>query len=337
MAIEKTAIKEREESYSKKIKPETEGYPGILKHLQKDGCLMPSVKVHLIRKLKNDIESNLTEIDKIKAEMGNKTPTEKQQRDINNAEASVLKRLHTLAEIVIPVAECKGKQIPDVVELVTKDYPKAANVKGYNELLDTIRKEYRARKEFDMSAGQQRGFEQEVKTLVKQGVPEPEAKEHILDTIPNISVDKFTSDLYRELWGELRGIAYDGANINSDQSIRSPCGLKGTVYSKETANREGIDEATLLKRSIFDAIDTMSGFGSKEDWKAFYDEGKDAVEGDRFHRLNAKDWPGCWADLYNGRRFMTEDHLNAIAKRRGLKPDAFVSIRVHPEGYKAKD
>lgn len=331
MVLEET-FKKREEIYAKKAKDVLKGYPDeLLTTLEEDGCIVPSIKTHFIRGIKNEIKDNLSEIEKLKTE---KELDARQKHRLEQLEAGTIKRLHTLSEIVKPIRECEPEESKRIIELVTKDYPEAKGLKDYDELLDTIKEEERIRREERLTVSEKKKFDEEVKKGVAVGLTKKKAEQKAITGIPDNTLDLFTSKLHKNIYEHLRDFVYDGADRGEDNYLISPCGLKGRVYSKDTAKELGMSYDDVLKLATWDALDQLSAFGNKDDWRDFYVKGKDVVEGERFHRLDARDWPGCWKEIFEGKRWVTKEDIKKIAKKHGLEPGDFVEDL--PEGFKKK-
>lgn len=353
-ALEKE--KEWKEKYRQELKT---GFTGKLKYydpveVKEDEderfCLTPSIRTKLLDKLKKEVLAHAKKL--------------KDGKNEDSQKEEIVKRVHAIVDVITRIEECEPtkKELRKVFEVASFDIADAGL--SLDELIDTIQAELdvasmrrkqklsaiveekaedliddiaediaeKKAKEKKLKGRKKEEFKEEVKEKIKRSKEvKKKATEEAIKEVPKWSRDEFLQKWYQAVVGRLIGFAYDG---KGKKDAISPCGLR-VEMGKGT-------------ESIQKALDLMAFAGSKYDWEDYYINGsEDVVESDvevggkkRKQRLPArtlipyheKDWPGCIADIFKGKKKPVED-LPLVAEEKGISLEEFMLEDIMDEGY----
>jgi len=333
-------FKEREKQYATAPERALKGFPEEFTQRQTDlTCLPPKVKEQFIKDLVRDIDNAVKKV--------------ADKEDVERYKANIARYLYALA-VVKDVPSCEASDSPEIVMAVTERLPQSAGLPGYEALVgDLIRTRIVDPSLTRLPSGKRKSVTDEFPDIDEEADAEAEAASEGLtaaelqarrdlmvqqgrakrtraEGLP--PVQKFAQHLHTSILWNLNGLVYDGADKPTDM-LFSPCGIVERRYDERTAAKLGMTEENLQKMAIFDAMDKLAFIGSGQDWIDYYHDGKSAVVGDRFHPISERDWPGCWRDLYEGRRDykdeLTDAELQRIVSDMGLplRPDDFVEFK----------
>lgn len=298
-------------------------------------CMPPSVKEAVAKKMQTMVGKRLEEMES-RREKG--MPFAKQ-------EADVLTGLYVLAEDIKRIPTCEAKELEDMFNKVREEYPEQVDM-TFEAMLDAIsdiptvqteKQTVKARKELeeqievrtqeivDAMSSRVKGTKSEKEAVAREQAISEVMKDAVLQ-----GRSQFISKWHAALSKRLQGYLYDGAEGQGEE-MPSPCGLRIPMKGLEAISK---------------AEDLLAFLGSKKDWEQFYIEGEEDIETETgkdgfatFHRMHAKDWPGCIADVFAQRKILTSEVIGDIVREVNkkhnlkLKVEDFVEDDELPKGY----
>lgn len=309
-------------SYIKDIQPELEEIE------RTDGtetfCLVPSMKDEVLKSVKGRLDKELQHI---------AVARQKSEEVDLEENYDLVRYLHSLGEALKRVPACDVGEVEDIISAVQEGYPPEGM--SYEDFIDSLIVE-KAERKTSRNKEQREKFKKKIQENMKDVVedlgkpPEKltkndlrlaqeEATKRAAEETSGLKENNFIMGVRRSLFGKLQYYMHNGAT-GQKKEMPSPCGLKIPMKG-DTA--------------IGKSEDILAFFGSTDDWKDFYVEGKDKVEGQTFHRMHPDDWPGCFGDIFENLNAITDEELEKrlkkVNKEQGtkLKVDDFAVDQMH--------
>jgi hypothetical protein len=277
-------------------------------------CLTPGTKRKLIGGLKKDIDKGLDD-----------------EEITDEEKAVIIKQLHNITEVINRTQSCDVDELDALFDRVKDAYPETGEdlaiflTRIQNEILD----DKLAKSGFGKAAVDRASAKVENWDALAENEQIDLMREEAL-LMGEDSESQFLRRRYSDTYKALKGFAYDGAKGQKKEgsdNMPSPCGLR--IKMAEV----GEDGNIRKNDGIVKAMDLLAFLGSKFDWKRFYLDGEEDVEGESFHRMHPDDWPGCFNMFKDEKKESTDERLDELMTELEKDDLDFVEAKRLPGGY----